>query len=58
MSVLGILLGLVVVVAVYIWVRRMDKNYYARRQEVIEQRLERIKERANEQEQENSEDEP
>lgn len=45
MSILGIVLGIAVVIAVYIWVRRMDRNYYKRQQEAINQRLARREER-------------
>lgn len=48
MSILGIILGVAVVVAVYLWVRRMDRNYYARRQEIIDERLARVEKRAKE----------
>lgn len=50
MSILGIILGIAVGIALYIWTKRSDQNYYKRRQELIAQRGERLQARKEEQE--------
>lgn len=48
MSMVGVVLGLALVIALYLVVNRADRNYYKRRQEAIEQRRLRLEERAQE----------
>lgn len=46
MSLLGTVLGVAVVVLLYVFVSRLDRNHYKRKQEVIEQRQARLDERS------------